>query len=57
MQFTELDAEYIGKYYSQTCEFTGKKFMPSPLIGHVGTNKEYEWRGFTRAWRYPKTPP
>ena len=28
--------------------------MPSPLIGHVGTNKEYEWRGFVRAWRYPK---
>jgi hypothetical protein len=28
--------------------------MPSPLIGHVGTNKEYEWKCFVRAWRYPK---
>lgn len=53
-QFTPLSEDYLDKYYSQICEVTGKRFMPSPLIGHVGTNKEYEWRGFVRAWRYPK---
>lgn len=52
--FTELSSEYYDKYYNKVDEKTGKRFMPSPLIGHVGTNKEYEWKGFTRAWRYPK---
>lgn len=52
--YTPLEEEYYDKYYSQVCEITGKRFMPSPLIGHVGTNKEYEWKGFIRAWRYPK---
>ncbi len=52
--YTELSKDYIDKYYSQVCEITGKLFMPSPLIGHVGTNKEFEWKGFFRAWRYPK---
>lgn len=52
--FTPLDEEYLKKYYNQVCDITGKRFMPSPLIGHVGTNKEYEWKGFVRAWRYPK---
>ena len=52
--YTEHNKEYLDKYYNQVCEITGKKFMPSPLIGHVGTNKEYEWMGYVRAWRYPK---
>ncbi|MDM8520280.1 site-specific DNA-methyltransferase [Anaerolineales bacterium HSG6] len=52
--YTPLSKEYLAKYYTQVDEITGKRFMPSPLIGHVGTNKEYEWRGFIRAWRYPK---
>ena len=53
IQFTELSKEYYDKYYNKVDEISRKRFMPSPLIGHVGTNKEYEWRGFTRAWRYP----
>ncbi|MFC1519577.1 site-specific DNA-methyltransferase [Pseudomonadota bacterium] len=53
-QYTPLAKDYVKKYYTKTCEITGKVFMPSPLIGHVGTNKEYEWKGFIRAWRYPK---
>ncbi|ASK68477.1 site-specific DNA-methyltransferase [Shewanella bicestrii] len=53
-QYTPLAEDYINRYYTKTCELTGEKFMPSPLIGHVGTNKEYEWKGFVRAWRYPK---
>jgi adenine-specific DNA-methyltransferase len=53
IQYTELPKEYYDKYYSKIDERTGKRFMPSPLIGHVGTNKEYEWRGFIRPWRYP----
>jgi len=52
--YTPLDDKYLNKYYSKVCDLTGKRFMPSPLIGHVGTNKEYDWKGFTRAWRYPK---
>ena len=54
IQYTELPKEYYDKYYSKIDDVTGKRFMPSPLIGHVGTNKEYEWKGFSRAWRYPK---
>ena len=54
IQYTPLPEEYYDKYYSKIDEVTGKRFMPSPLIGHVGTNKEYEWRGFVRAWRYPE---
>jgi len=53
IQYTELSKEYYDKYYNKVDDASGKRFMPSPLIGHVGTNKEYEWRGFTRAWRYP----
>jgi DNA modification methylase len=53
IQYTELSKEYYDKYYSKVDEYTGKRFMPSPLIGHVGTNKEYEWKGFVRPWRYP----
>jgi len=52
--YTPLEDEYYDKYYTKVCEITGKRFMPSPLIGHVGTNKEYNWRGFQRAWRYPE---
>ena len=53
IQYTELSKDYYDKYYSKVDDRTGKRFMPSPLIGHVGTNKEYEWKGFVRAWRYP----
>jgi site-specific DNA-methyltransferase (adenine-specific)/adenine-specific DNA-methyltransferase len=54
IQYTDLSKDYYDKYYNKVDERTGKRFMPSPLIGHVGTNKEYVWRGFTRAWRYPQ---
>ena len=52
--YTDLPKEYLDKYYTQVDEFSGKRFMPSPLIGHAGTNKEYEWRGFIRPWRHSK---
>jgi hypothetical protein len=47
------DAEYIEKYYRYT-DRDGRRFMSDNLVGHKGVNPEYEWRGITRAWRYPK---
>ena len=52
-QYGEHRKEYLEKYYNQIDEKTGKRFQPTPLIGHAGTNPIYEWKGFKRPWRYP----
>ncbi len=53
-QYGEHRKNYLEKYYNQIDEKTGKRFQPTPLIGHTGTNPSYEWKGFIRPWRYPK---
>ncbi|MBW1938870.1 MAG: site-specific DNA-methyltransferase [Deltaproteobacteria bacterium] len=52
-QYGEHRKEYLDKYYNQVDEKTDKRFQPTPLIGHAGTNPIYEWKGFKRPWRYP----
>jgi len=52
-QFTPYEEDYINTYYRYIDE-SGRRFMSSDLVGHKGVNKEYEWKGITRAWRYPK---
>lgn len=53
-QYTEYDEEYIETYYNRIDEKTGKRFMSSDLTGHKGVNPEYEWKGITRPWRFPR---
>ncbi len=53
-QYQPYDEEYVKQYYRYKDEKTGKLFMSSDLVGHKGMNKEYEWRGIVRAWRYPE---
>jgi hypothetical protein len=52
-QFTDYQDGYVEKYYSKVDERTGKQFQPTSLLGHVGVNPVYEWRGISRPWRYP----
>ncbi len=51
-QYTAYTKEYIDQYYKYKDD-NGKLFMSSDLVGHKGVNKEYEWKGITRPWRYP----
>lgn len=51
-QFTEYRNGYVDKYYSLE-DSDGRKFQPTSLLGHKGSNPEYEWRGIVRHWRYP----
>jgi len=51
--YMPYDPEYIKKYYRYTDQ-DGRRFMSDNLVGHKGVNPEYEWRGITRPWRYPK---
>ena len=53
-QYTDYRDGYVDKYYSHKDESTGKMFQPTSLLGHVGVNPVYEWRGITKPWRYPK---
>lgn len=50
--YQEYDQEYTDQYYRYK-EPDGRRFMSSDLVGHKGVNKEYEWRGIVRPWRYP----
>ncbi|HLC99342.1 MAG TPA: site-specific DNA-methyltransferase [Patescibacteria group bacterium] len=52
--FTEHKDGYLEKYYNLRDEKTGKFFQATPLLGHTGTNPIYEWKGFSKPWRYPK---
>jgi DNA modification methylase len=51
--FVPYDEGYVRTYYRYK-DKDGRRFMSSPLGGHKGVNPEYEWRGITRPWRYPK---
>ena len=52
-QYSPYREEYIEKYYSYVDEKTGKRFQPTSLLGHVGVNPVYEWKGISKPWRYP----
>jgi len=52
--YTEHKEGYIEKYYNYFDEKLKKYFQPTSLLGHSGINPEYEWRGITKPWRYPK---
>lgn len=54
VQYQKYDEEYVETYYRYIDEKTGKRFLSDNLVGHKGVNKEYEWKGITRPWRYPK---
>jgi len=51
--YVSYDEGYIKTYYRYK-DKDGRRFMSSDLVGHKGVNPEYEWRGITRPWRYPK---
>lgn len=51
--YQKYDEEYVKQYYRYKDD-DGRVFMSSDLVGHKGVNKEYEWKGITRPWRYPK---
>jgi len=51
--YQEYDEEYVEQYYRYK-EDDGRRFLSDNLVGHKGVNKEYEWKGIVRAWRYPK---
>ncbi len=51
--YVPYDEAYIRTYYRYKDE-EGRRFMSGDLVGHKGVNPEYEWRGITRPWRYPK---
>lgn len=52
-QYAPYEQEYIDKYYRYK-DVNGRRFLSDNLVGHKGINPEYEWRGITRPWRYPK---
>lgn len=52
-QYTAYRDEYIERYYSYIDEETGRRFQPTSLLGHIGVNPVYEWKGLLKPWRYP----
>ncbi|CAN5213298.1 site-specific DNA-methyltransferase [soil metagenome] len=52
-QRVAYDEEYVETYYRYKDD-DGRAFMSSDLVGHRGVNKEYEWKGIVRPWRYPE---
>jgi DNA modification methylase len=53
IQYAAYDQQYIDTYYRHQ-DPDGRRFMSGDLVGHKGVNPEYEWKGITRPWRYPK---
>lgn len=51
--YQAYDEGYVDQYYRYK-DADGRRFMSSDLGGHKGVNKEYEWHGIVRPWRYPK---
>jgi hypothetical protein len=43
----------VKKYYRYK-DPDGRIFLSDNLVGHKGVNKEFEWKGIVRPWRYPK---
>lgn len=52
-QYGKYRTEYVDKYYS-FIDDEGRRFQPTSLLGHKGVNKEFEWRGLRKHWRYPE---
>ena len=52
-QFSPYDDEYIKKQYTNFDD-DGRRWLSRSCTGHTGTNKVYEWRGVSKAWRYSK---
>lgn len=56
-QFMPLSDEYIKKNYRYEEEETGRRYTTKPLTAPGGAakgNPEFEWNGYTRAWRYSR---
>ncbi|MBW2348969.1 MAG: site-specific DNA-methyltransferase [Deltaproteobacteria bacterium] len=53
-QYVPYRKEYIERYYNYIDKDSGRRFQPTSLLGHTGTNPVYEWRGISKPWRYPK---
>ena len=53
-QYAPYREEYVREYYHYVDEKTKRLFQPTSLLGHVGVNPVYEWRGLSKPWRYPK---
>jgi adenine-specific DNA-methyltransferase len=56
LQYTELDENYVEKFYRYTDE-KGRRYKLDNLLGPGGATKGnpvYEFLGVTRAWRYSK---
>jgi adenine-specific DNA-methyltransferase len=52
-QFVPYEDEYVATYYRYS-DPDGRRFTSGDLVGHVGVNPVYEWRGIKRPWRFPK---
>ena len=55
--FVDLDDEYVEKNYTLDDEDGRGRYMTGPLHaskGHSGGGYAYEFRGYTRTWRYPE---
>ncbi len=55
--YIPLTPEHIEKTYRHIEPGTGRRFMTTPLTGPGGMGTEeavFEWRGYTRAWRYSR---
>lgn len=51
-QYVPYEEWYVERYYRYTDEKTGRRFLSRSVTGHKGVNKEFEWRGLTKPWRY-----
>ena len=55
--FTPLEGGYVESTYTHIEEGTGRRFATTPLTGPGGPEKGnpvFDWKGYTRAWRYSK---
>lgn len=50
--YLDYNKDYIESHYNLKDE-NGRYFMASDLAGHKGVNKIYEWKGYSKPWRYP----
>jgi len=55
-QYTQLDKEYVNKFYKHVDEKTGRRFRLSDLTNpnRDRPNLTYEWNGHRRVWRWTK---
>jgi adenine specific DNA methylase Mod len=50
-QYLPYDQDYIDTYYKYQ-DGDGRRFLSRSMTGHKGVNKEFEWKGFVKPWRY-----